>query len=515
MQYRSRSDQMLPKSSLHTFVFRQTSGPTDSLFDTSPLPRPMRAVNWIQETHIHRAVCLTTKLANSNQFVGTQKMIARDEVRRCTHLIAIERDGLFYYLLRSPTDVAKEQLSDGNIRRAHICLRKFDGKPIVSWVAESNRKGKLLVEGKDITTSALDVDFPYMAVGQPPIGFPATNPPNDGILLYKCRESGKSFARRFNPMSLAFEQDKELPFGTTLGGADADLNETKVLVRAQVIQVNTVQTHVCESTDFGRNFTPAKQLDLSAVPHDREIPSNAPVTIDYTRNFHIPVAVGNGSETMLLDALQDDDLVVAAISGGESVNNAVVDFPAMPTIQAAFREGFGDGSLDGNGIIATMNVAGRLLVANSQSGGYSYPEASHLNYDMQSVYMFRSTQCYTRGVDPNTVSMDYAFIEADADGRPLSAELWVDTWDMPLPTPLISQVRIGDQVRVTIRRSGWFFPGQTAFELDPANTFIKNVKFNGFREAVLEFHDPSKLDGATLSFQTKNVFFFHKASIAL
>ena len=86
------------------------------------------------------------------------------------------------------------------------------------------------------------------------------------------------------------EPESELPFLNSVGGADADIGKSKIIVRAQILNGELLVTQTSESTDFGRSFVPASNLDLSTVPHDGEVPSNASVTIDHTNNFHIPVA---------------------------------------------------------------------------------------------------------------------------------------------------------------------------------------------------------------------------------
>jgi hypothetical protein len=111
--------------------------------------------------------------------------------------------------------------------------------------------------------------------------------------------------------------------------------------------------------------------------------------------------------------------------------------------------------------------------------------------------------------------MDYAFVEADGDGHALSSDLWIDTWDMPLPTPVLRAQWEQDTLRVIIDRDGWFFPGQTTFELEPAITEISKATFVGFREFALQFVDPSKLQDVTLTYETRNVFFHYKAAVQL
>jgi hypothetical protein len=70
---------------------------------------------------------------------------------------------------------------------------------------------------------------------------------------------------------------------------------------------------------------------------------------------------------------------------------------------------------------------------------------------MQQIYAYRQSECYARGARPNTVSMDYIFVETDDAGRPLSSEMWLATWDMPLPEPVLSYDLTGDKLRLRHR----------------------------------------------------------------
>jgi hypothetical protein len=256
-------------------------------------------------------------------------------------------------------------------------------------------------------------------------------------------------------------------------------------------------------------------VDMSEVPHDRQVPGNAHLAVDNEHQFHVPIVTWAGDRAALIDYLPGDHLFVSAVEGKHSDNVALGPFPSMGATTGALRAGFGDGVVDGSGMIATMNAGGKLLVSNSQSGGYSYAESALLNQDMQRAYKFRSTECYSRGANPNVVSMDYAFVESNDEHAPVSGELWLETWDMPLPEPVVDHEWDGNSLKITILKSAWFFPGQTAFEINPALTEITEARQMGWREMVLTFADPSKVHGATVSFTTKNVFYnYHVAFVA-
>lgn len=515
MQYRPRSVQIQPANvaPFTTFALARAAGISDAIFDTAPLPRPIRAVNWASETNVHGGVRITNALRDANQFVGTQVMVVRDEVRRATHVVAIEADGVYHYTFAGGAITNRREVASGTAVRAHIALRKYDGRPIVCFVLKTGDTTRLFLEDREIKTGHQQVDFPFFAIVQPPIGLPAVAAPTTGIITYKDRHSGRLYFRQVDPSTLAVGDEKELPFSNSIGGADVAATTAKFLVRAQLLSDGKLRSHIATSTDLAGPFSGAAALDLSTVPHETELPANAPVTVDHTHQFHVPVAVTGDGLTTLLDALPDDDLVVAALTTAGGSGHSLAAFPSMPKVMAGFREGFGDGTLDGSGVIATVSSGGRLLVSNSQSGGYSYPSEATLNHEMQTVFGFRATECYTRGAVANAVSMDYAFVESDDAGRPVSAELWIDTWDMPLPEPELQHTFANGVLKIEITRCGWFFHGQTAFEIEPANTFITKVTMNGFREIELEFDDPAQVPGSTISFETRNVFYHYGAKV--
>src|SRR5260221_11367048 len=89
-------------------------------------------------------------------------------------------------------------------------------------------------------------------------------------------------------------------------------------------------------------------------------------------------------------------------------------FPKSPAQAGLLWKG--NGVTDGIGIIATTIAEGKLLISNSQTGGFLYPPERTVNYDMTLMFAFRATECcYTRAQSANMVSMDYLFIESNDD----------------------------------------------------------------------------------------------------
>lgn len=384
---------------------------------------------------------------------------------------------------------------------------------MIVYVAESAGLRRLYLNDLEIPTDGQDVDFPFYLIEQPTIGFPAITAPTNALLFYKDRASNKQYVRGIEPTTFRISGQIELPFQNTLGGADADINSHECIIRVQVQIGGALKSFITRTTDLGQTFSNPVAIDVPQIDQASELPATAPVIVDNTYNFHVPVAIASPAGAQLVDVLPNDDLAVSAVATLTLEGSSVARFPKMPTNVAGYREGFGDGMTDGSGIIASVLSSGKLLVSNSQCGGYSYPSEAHLNYEMQKAYAFRATECYTRGDQPNMVSMDYLIVESDDDGRTLSSELWIDTWDMPLPLPEVSCVFDNGVVTIRIHKDGWFFHGQSSFEITPANTFITKVTMNGFREVALEFDDPNQIPGSEISFETKNVFYHHSAKV--
>jgi hypothetical protein len=509
MKYVSRADQAPATVSLMSLAGR---GLSDALLNTPKLPRPIKALRWLSEADVHSGLRITAKLKNSNQFFANQVMVVRDEIRSLTWVATIETDGIYLSRIEGNHLASHDIVSAGEVSRATLTLRKFDGLPLVTFIQIINGKGQLFINKFCVGTTADNIDFPCLAIEQPPIGFAALEAPMHAVLTYKEIETGRSIARHVDPNTLICDTEVDLQLPSILGGVAVAISNGRTLGKIELIQGQTVIPATLDSIDYFATSVAPKPIDLTAVPHDRVVPAQSRLFIDNTGIIHASLLVEYQNDSIVLDSHLDDGIIVAAVSDTKGTHSLIEAFPKMPALYDGLRFGYGDGETDGAGVIATLLSNGRLFASNSQSGGYTYPDAGLLNDDMQRMYLHAQTECYTRN-RPNYVSMDYAFIESDESGNPVSAELWLETWDMPLPLPEIEHTWEGDRLRLRILRDGWFFPGQTSFLIEPTVAEITRADFVDYREMTLEFNAPERVKGTTITFETKNVFFYYQASV--
>ena len=169
---------------------------------------------------------------------------------------------------------------------------------------------------------------------------------------------------------------------------------------------------------------------------------------------------------------------------------------------------FGNGVTDGHGLIMVLATEGHLLTSNSSAGGIHFPEAALLNHEMPLVAVYSASQCYSSGLVPNFVSMDYLYIEANEVGRPVSPYLHIETWDMPLPIPEARAKCDGAQVEVTIVRDADLEPGKVTFGFDDPTINITDVDVTSLRTAVVKT-ESEDLKGKTLTFDVLTLFHRH------
>jgi hypothetical protein len=111
--------------------------------------------------------------------------------------------------------------------------------------------------------------------------------------------------------------------------------------------------------------------------------------------------------------------------------------------------------------------------------------------------------------------MDYVFVESDSLGRPLSPTLYVETWDMPLPAPVLV-ARVVEKadlsvVEVKIEKDANFEPGRTVFDFSDPLIPIQSVDIREARTALVRIGsgDPR---GKVLSFEVNSLFYHHAGS---
>lgn len=127
---------------------------------------------------------------------------------------------------------------------------------------------------------------------------------------------------------------------------------------------------------------------------------------------------------------------------------------------------------------------------------------------MPLVCDFSASECYGSGLTPNVVSMDYLVVEADAVGRPRSGEVFIETWDMPLPLPKASARANGSRVDVEILNDADLEPGKVTFGFDDPTVNVTDVRISDLRHATVHT-DREDLMGKTLTFDVLTLFHRH------
>ncbi len=487
---------------------------SDELFDGIPIPSGFEALNWIPENAIHQSIVLTNQIDSTRNFLGAQINTVRDEVRGKTWATAIEHGQLSLWEIDG-SGQTKSVVSTDNVWRSHIVLDKFSGTVKAAWITNGGAGKVLFFDGAQVATAGTDIDFPFFDLAQAPIGSAQTTPSPYGVLTYKDRSSGTIYYRRFTTTGLDAEQI--LTTDPTIGGASLAIYDNRVVIRIDAFVGGKIVPKIAESTDDGQTFTSFVPIVLPFDPEYSVLPS-PPVVADIAGNFHAPVGArhetqGNG---MIADVILDHAIVEAIPVTVLALTDkfAVERFPKKDVKPEPdnLSNPFGNGITDGAGLImVALSEDGALFTSNSQAGGILYPPAQHLNHEMPHIYGYDSTECYTRGIEPNVVSMDYIYIERDPTTLlPVNGELHLETWDMPLPIPVFTATASGQEIQVHIEQDANFFPGETTFTFLDSGTTITSVQVTGDRDAVVQTSGESPV-GKRLRFTVQNVFYYHQA----
>jgi hypothetical protein len=252
-----------------------------------------------------------------------------------------------------------------------------------------------------------------VALSQAPKGHIPSASPTYGLLGYKCRASGALFLRRIYA-DWAVGAETRINAPPCIGGVDFCINSDSILFHIDAVVDGKLVPMTASSEDQGRTISFLVKLDLSGFSPDAFIPTSSPITRDYSGNFHVPVAAIKSGQQHLLD-VHDGHAVEAMVLDGRGFGYNLLVFPKSP---GPGVKGRGDGKTDGIGIIATTLNDGKLMISNSQAGGYHYPSERTVNHEMAQMFAFRATECcYTRAQSANMVSMDYIFVEANGRWR--------------------------------------------------------------------------------------------------
>lgn len=495
---------------LGLYSLRSPSLLRDELLDGIPITRRDIAAHWINENTVHRAVALSHRIEDTRSFLGAQVVATRDDIRQLSHFIVIEPDSLLLITTSLGEIIEKRTVHAGRVRRAHLCLDIFSGIPHCLYVAQADaNKYCLCLNGQEIATSSDDLDFPFMAWSQAAKGHVPMSPTKYGVISYKCRATGKLFVRSIDA-SGSVAAERELVAPTCIGGADFAIHDDDILFHIDAVADARLVPMTATSSDGGVSISGFKPVDLAGFSPDAIAPSASPIARDHLGNFHVPIAALKDGRQHLLD-VHSDHVVEAMVLEGQGYGYNLLVFPKKPDTNISAL-GRGDGLTDGVGIIATTIAEGRLMISNSQAGGFHYPKERCVNHEMAQMFAFRATECcYTRAQTANMVSMDYIFIESNHDGDPLSNTLWLETWDMPLPMPAISASSNGSTVRIKIEKDGWFERGKTTFKISDPKVNILAVDIVDGRNAILTC-DRSELTGNTVTFDMKNFYYWHSGS---
>lgn len=484
---------------------------TDNVFDGEQIPREIVPRAWLREGDVHQTKILADTLNTTRYLQGPQVSITRDDIRRTTWVALVDERRLMLCEVSGarpaqfPAPRCERKLvAEGDIWRYHIALNKFTGAVSLAWIVRSKNSRRLWLDGTEVQTSSNDVDFPFLAFSQVSVGRVETEEPRFKILTYKCRKTGRILARRINKEKLGPEL--LLDAGPTVGGASIGIAQNEVLIRVDQLQDGKLTPVLFKSSDAGKTFSKPISIDISNYDRGFEVaPGYTAPTVDKGYGFHVPIFMTNGKESTALNFVQEKGVLVEAIRvrGGRPRGGLEV-FPST----LGSKNTYGDGKSDGHGLIMVLETEGRLYSSNSSAGGIYFPNSALLNYDMPQVAAFDASECYSSGLRPNYVSMDYLYIELDTEGRVITPFLHLETWDMPLPVPQAKALSRGSEIVLDVLKDADLEPGKVVFGIDDPNVSIKNVRIENLRRAVIST-DSKKLTGKRITYDVHTLFHRH------
>lgn len=485
-------------------------GLTDKYFDGEPLPRELVPRHWRAEGDVHEGHRISRSGDSTRYFRGPEVTILRDDLRRTTWAGVVQENSL--RLRRYPQaggewgSTDELVVAEGDIWRYFLALNKHTGEVTATWVLKSDGGMTLWHAGDEVDTAAATPDFPSFAYSQVTVGCVQENEPPFGILGYKDRDSGRTIVRRVEGGRVGNEQ--LLTGEPTVGGVSVAVVDDQVLGRVDLLRKGELVPALYTSRDGGRTFEGPIEIDLGPLLQEgfTTRPGFQRPIVDKGGALHVPIGMESTSEALVLNFVVDSDLLVEAIRVPGRLRKG--DLEVFPSTMGSGNT-FGNGVSDGHGLIMVLNTEeGQLFSSNSSAGGGHFPEAKLLNHEMPLVAEFSASECYSSGHKPNVVSMDYLFLESNGVGRPTSAELFIETWDMPLPEPLAKATAKGRSVEVAILNDADLEPGKVTFDFNDPSVAILNVTVNNLRSATVETNR-SDLRGKVISFDVLTQFHRH------
>ncbi|PVM89722.1 hypothetical protein DDF62_11490 [Caulobacter radicis] len=493
-----------------------TEGLSDAIFDGRPTPREILARNWLPEGAVHQQRTLSTQIDSDRYLLGPQVVITRDDMRRVTWAAGVEAGALILSQYAGPNverntgqRIERRVLTRAPVWRYALALDKFSGQPGVAWIAGAPGRRTLWLDGEAVKTKAADVDFPFLAFSQVPVGRVQTKAPPFGVLGYKDRASGKLYLRRIEGGKLGEEQ---VVAEEALGGVSFAIYGDEVLARVDLLKSGQPVPALIRSSDGGRRYSKPEPIDLSGLKGFTPAPGYAKPIVDKGGSFHVPLALNDRDEALAVNYVVAEKALVEAIRvKGLTRKVAVEVFPS--TIGG--RNSFGNGVSDGHGLIMVLSTEeGQLFSSNSSAGGIYFPPSALLNYEMPLVAGFSASECYSAGQKANMVSMDYLFVESNDLGEPISSRLHFETWDMPLPLPQATATASGSKVELKIQADCDLEPGKVRIAFDDPAVTVTDVTIKDLRSAVIET-DARDVKGKVMSFDVLTLFHRHHGEVVI
>lgn len=490
------------------------STPDDALFEGEPIPGAVTPRHWRAEAAVHGTHALSRSQATTRPFLGGQVQIVRDDLRGRTWAGFVEGGFARLVCLNDPSTQGA-RFGSGGVDRLHLALDKHTGRVHLIW-SEARDGRSLWLDGDRVDVGDDEPDFPTFAWAQPPIGHRAPHAPHFGLLGWRDRRSGAARVRRYvrgKPNGAALT----VGHGQFLGGPRLAIHKDDVILTLSTVTQRGCGLALFRSTSAGEDFAmSADELDARAWGEDAAlVPSLTSPVVDHLGFFHVPLLVRRGEALIAVNYMPGEAMVEAIQTEARHRAAVVLEaFPKKPPAAQPETARFGDGTTDGIGLIMVVQADGRLLTSNSQAGGRHFPPAAVLNHEMPDIAAFAATECYTSGRTSNTVSMDYLWLEGDTSGAPVSPVLHAETWDMPLPEPVVTASWNDRHVHLSIQKDATFMEGCTTFSVDDPHVEIRTARIEGSRRAVLTF-DTADLRGRRVSFEVRSPFYHHRGDVVI
>ena len=294
-------------------------GLSDVIFDGRSTPREIEPRNWLPEGKVHQERILSGHVDSDRYLLGPQIVVTRDDMRRVTWAASVDGEALVLSRYSGPNvernqgqKVDRRTLTREPVWRYALALDKFTGEARAAWVTGKPGSRRLWLDGKPIETGDADVDFPFLAFSQVPVGHVQTSEAPFGVLGYKDRKTGRLFLVRLE----GNEASKSVAIETKdcLGGISFAIFCDEVLARIDMLVDGQLIPAVVHSSDGGRSYSEARPIDLSPLEKGfNVVPGCSKPIVDKGGGFHVPIAMTDGKEALAVNLVVRENALVEAI----------------------------------------------------------------------------------------------------------------------------------------------------------------------------------------------------------